>query len=83
MIVTVVFPTGRLLKTAFAVPLVTLTSSLPIVTFPSASSGNVTVTVAFSPSVISGASMLIVAFCLGFTTIVSCVLALLYLSLPL
>ena len=61
---TVVFPAGKLVKTALAVPFTRGTASLPIVTVPVASSGNVTVTVTLSPSGASvGASMLIVAFC--------------------
>ena len=74
---TVVFPTGKLVKTALAVPFTSGIVSLPIVMFPVASSGNVTVTVTLSPSGASlGASMLIVAFSfsLGLTIMLTVVL---------
>ena len=83
---TVVFPAGKLVKTALAVPFTRGTASLPIVTVPVASSGNVTVTVTLSPSGASlGASMLIVAFSfqLGLTVMLTVVVAELYVSSPL
>ena len=52
---------------AVAIPLVTLANTVPTLSIPVASSGNTTVTVAFSPTVISSGTTVIsiVTFCLG------------------